>query len=112
MVAVSIFSHRMGIEIGLSVSLFPMVIMTMAIERMSIVWEERGPGEAMKEGLGTLVAAALIYMLMITPQVQYILLVFPEVLLVLLAGILLLGRYTGYRMTELMRFKALAGSGK
>ncbi|MFU8896707.1 MAG: UUP1 family membrane protein [Gammaproteobacteria bacterium] len=112
MVAVSIFSHRMGIEIGLSVSLFPMVIMTMAIERMSIVWEERGPGEAMKEGLGTLVAAALIYMLMITPQVQYILLVFPEVLLVLLAGILLLGRYTGYRMTELMRFKALAGDGK
>jgi hypothetical protein len=35
-----------------------MVIMTMTIERMSIVWEERGPGEAMKEGLGTLVAAA------------------------------------------------------
>jgi hypothetical protein len=30
-------------------------------------------------------------MLMITPQVQYFVLVFPEVLLVLLAGILLLG---------------------
>lgn len=112
MVLVSIFSHRLGIEIGLSVALFPIVIMTMAIERMSIVWEERGPAEAMKEGIGTLVAAAVIYVLMISPRVQYFLLVFPETLLVVLAATLMLGRYTGYRMTELMRFRALAGGGK
>jgi hypothetical protein len=112
MALVSVFSHRLGIEIGLSVALFPMVIMTMAIERMSIVWEERGPAEAMKEGIGTLVAAAVIYVLMITPGVQYFVLVFPEMLLVLLALILLLGRYTGYRLTELVRFRALAGGGK
>jgi hypothetical protein len=112
MALVSIFSHRLGIEIGLSVALFPMVIMTMAIERMSIVWEERGPGVAIKEGVGTLAAAAVIYLLMIVPEVQYFLLVFPETLLVLLAAILLLGRYTGYRLTELLRFRALAGGGK
>jgi hypothetical protein len=112
MALVSVFSHRLGIEIGLSVALFPMVIMTMTIERMSIVWEERGPAEAMKEGIGTLVAAAVIYVLMITPEVQYFVLVFPEMLLVLLALILLLGRYTGYRLTELVRFRALAGDGK
>jgi hypothetical protein len=112
MALVSVFSHRLGIEIGLSVALFPMVIMTMTIERMSIVWEERGPGEAMKEGIGTLVAAAVIYVLMITPEVQYFVLVFPEMLLVLLGMILLLGRYTGYRLTELVRFRALAGGGK
>jgi hypothetical protein len=28
---------------------------------------------------------------------------------VVLAAMLLLGRYTGYRMTELLRFRALAG---
>jgi hypothetical protein len=111
MVAVSIVSHRMGIEIGLSVALFPMVIMAMTIERMSIVWEERGPAEALKEGLGTLIAAALIYLVMIQPPVRHFVLVFPELLLVLLALTLLMGRYTGYRLTELMRFKALAEPG-
>jgi hypothetical protein len=112
MALVSIVSHRLGIEIGLSVALFPMVIMTMAIERMSIVWEERGPAEAMKEGIGTLVAAAVIYALMINPTVKHFVLVFPETLLVLLAAMLLLGRYTGYRLTELLRFRELAGGGK
>lgn len=112
MAVVSIFSHRLGIEVGLSVALFPMVIIAMTIERMSTIWEERGPGEAMKEGFGTLVAAAVIYLVMITPQVRYIVLVFPEVLLLVLAAVLLLGRYTGYRLTELVRFRALAGGSK
>ncbi len=107
MLGVSIVGHRIGLEIGLSVALFPMVIMAMTIERMSIVWEERGPAEALKEGIGTLVAAALVYLVMIQPSVKHLVLVFPELLLVLLAGILLMGRYTGYRLTELMRFKAL-----
>ena len=109
MAVVSVFSHRLGIEIGLSVALFPMVIMTMAIERMSIVWEERGPAESIKEGIGTLVAAAFIYLLMMLPELRHFVLVFPETLLLVLAAMLLLGRYTGYRMTELVRFRALAG---
>jgi hypothetical protein len=85
-----------------------MVIMTMTIERMSIVWEERGPAEALKEGLGTLLAAAAIYLVMGIGAVKHVVLVFPELLLVVLAATLLLGRYTGYRMTELTRFGALA----
>ncbi|NGX16642.1 inactive transglutaminase family protein [Wenzhouxiangella sp. XN24] len=112
MALVSIVTHRLGIEVGLSVALFPMVIIAMTIERMSILWEERGPAEAIKEGIGTLVAAAVIYLVMIMPAVRYFLLVFPETLLVVLAAILLLGRYTGYRLTELLRFRALAGGGK
>jgi hypothetical protein len=34
--------------------------------------------------------------------------VYPEVLLVLFALALLLGRYSGYRLNELLRFRALA----
>lgn len=112
MALVSIVTHRLGIEVGLSVALFPMVIIAMTIERMSILWEERGPGEAVKEGIGTLVAAAVIYVVMIMPAVRYFILVFPETLLVVLAAILLLGRYTGYRLTELLRFRALSGGSK
>lgn len=43
---------------------------------------------------------------MIQPQLQYLLFVFPELLLVVLAVILLLGRYTGYRLSELWRFRS------
>ena len=59
MAAVSVLSNRLGIEVGLSVALFPMVIMAMTIERMSIVWEERGPTEAIQQGVGSLIVAAI-----------------------------------------------------
>ena len=105
MVSVSVVTHKLGLQRALSVALFPMVIMTMTIERMSIVWEERGAGEAMKEGLGSLLVAAICYLLMSIANVEHIMFVFPELLLLLLAGTLLLGRYTGYRLVEILRFK-------
>lgn len=107
MAALSVFSHLLGIERGLSVALFPMVIMTMTIERMSIVWEERGRNEALRQGLGSLFVAAIAYLVMTIHAVEHIVFVFPELLLVLLALTLLLGRYTGYRLTELWRFRAI-----
>jgi hypothetical protein len=110
MALMSIFTNRLGIERGLSVALFPMVILTMTIERMSIVWEERGPYEAIKQGLGSLGAAALAYLVMQNREVQHLFFVFPELLLVLLAATLLLGRYSGYRLVELWRFKVLGHS--
>jgi hypothetical protein len=109
MVAVSLISHQLGFETGLSVGLFPMVILTMTIERMSIVWEERGPTDAIKQGLGSLLVAAICYLVMGIGVVEHLLFVFPELLLVVLAATLLLGRYTGYRLTELIRFRELRG---
>jgi hypothetical protein len=109
MVTVSLVSHRLGFETGLSVGLFPMVILTMTIERMSIVWEERGPGDAIKQGLGSLLVAAICYLIMGIPVVEHLLFVYPELLLLVLAVTLLLGRYTGYRVTELIRFRELRG---
>jgi 7 transmembrane helices usually fused to an inactive transglutaminase len=79
----------------------------MTIERMSIVWEERGSTEALKQGAGSLAAASLAYLVMHQPLMQHLFFVFPELLLLLLAGTLLLGRYSGYRLVELWRFRAL-----
>lgn len=107
--AISIVSGRLGIETGLSVALFPMVILTMVIERMSVVWEERGPSNAIIEGIGSLVVAVLAYLVMSMDIVSYLTFAFPELLLVVLAATLLLGRYTGYRLSELTRFRALGG---
>ena len=108
----SILSHKLGLERGLSIALFPMVILTMTIERMSIVWEERGPQEAMQQGLGSLGVAALAYLVMTYRYTEHLFFTFPELLLVLLAATLLMGRYSGYRLFELFRFKVLAGNKK
>ncbi|MDH4314972.1 MAG: inactive transglutaminase family protein [Gammaproteobacteria bacterium] len=107
MMLISILSHKLGMETGLSVALFPMVIIAMTIERMSVVWEERGPGDAMRAGLGSLVVAVVAYLAMGMNWLEHLIFAFPELLLVVLAGVILLGRYTGYRFTELGRFKAI-----
>ena len=104
--AISLFSHKLGLERGLSVALFPMVILTMTIERLSITWEERGGGHAMKVAIGTLFAASVAHLLMTVPELVYFVFTFPAVLLILVGFMLAMGRYRGYRLTELVRFKA------
>ncbi|MFZ3154528.1 inactive transglutaminase family protein [Pseudomonas sp.] len=103
---ISLFSHKLGLERGLSVALFPMVILTMTIERLSITWEERGGGHAFKVAIGTLFAATLAHLLMSVPQLNYFIFTFPAVLMILVGFMLAMGRYRGYRLTELFRFKA------
>lgn len=103
---ISLFSHKLGLERGLSVSLFPMVILTMTIERLSITWEERGGNHAFKVAIGTLFAASLSHYLMSISELNYFIFTFPAVLLIMVGFMLAMGRYRGYRLTELFRFKA------
>jgi len=108
MAGLTILTHRMGLDVGLSVGLFPMVILTMTIERMTVTWEERGAGEALQQAVGSLAVAALCYFIISRETVEHLFFVFPELLLVMLAATLLLGRYTGYRILEVLRFRVLA----
>lgn len=108
MALVSVISNRLGIEVGLNVALFPMIIMTMTIERVSVAWEERGAGYAISQASGSIAIAVLAYLAMKQANLQHLMFVFPELLLVLLALTLVLGRYSGYRLTELFRFRAMA----
>jgi hypothetical protein len=109
MMFISILSQNLGLDSGLSVALFPMVILTMTIERMCITWDERGAYEAIKAGVGSLIAAVICFGAMSYPPAQYLVFAFPELLLVLLALILWFGQYRGYRLFELYRFNVLAG---
>ena len=108
MAVISILSYKLGLHRGLSIALFPMVILTMTIEHMTIVWEERGAKQALQQAAGSLLVAVLAYPLLSLEFFQYFLFVYTELLLIVLAITLLLGRYTGYRLTELWRFKVLA----
>lgn len=102
-----LLSHKLGFEQGLSVSLFPMVILTMTIERLSITWEERGANFALKVALGTLITASLAYGIMGFKPLIYWVFTFPSILLILISFMLAMGRYRGYRLLELFRFQAM-----
>lgn len=107
-VAISVTSFKLGIETGLLVTFFPMIIISWTIERMSVLWEEEGPRDVFTQGGGSLFAASLIYFAMGNSYVGHLTYSFPELLLVVLAVIIMIGSYTGYRLTELRRFQPLA----
>ena len=104
----AVVSYRLGLVSGLAITFFPMIILAWTVERMSILWEEEGPAEAMIQGAGSLLVAILAYLVMSLPLVRHLSYNFPELHLCVLATILLLGRYTGYRLLELYRFQPLA----
>lgn len=107
MAIISIVSNKLDIESGLSVALFPMVILTMTIERLSILWEERGGPAALKIGICSLFAASVTHIVMQIQSVHYLFFAFPGLLLILIAIMLVCGRYRGYRLLELLRFREL-----
>ncbi len=112
MALMSTVSFKLGFFGGLSVALFPIVILTMTIERMTVVWDERGAFESLTQAAGSVTAATVCYLAMNQKVVEHLCFVFPELLLILLAATLLLGRYSGYRLTELSRFRVLAEKDK
>ena len=112
MLIISYSTSELRVERLLSVSLFPIVILAMTIERMSITWEENGAQAALLQGIGSLFVACCSYLLMTNEQLSYMMFVFPELLFVILGLSLFMGRYTGYRLTELVRFREIRSSNK
>jgi len=100
----SIIGYQMGFNTGMTVTFFPMVILAWTIERMSILWEEEGAREVFTQGTGSLVVAIFAYLAMDAPMARHLTFNFPELHLVVLGLILLMGQYTGYKLSELHRF--------
>ncbi len=103
----AIVMEHLDINLGLSISLFPIVILAMTIERAAVTWEEQGPRETIIAGLGSVLAAVIGYFCIINPYVQHLAFAFPELLLLVLAMNILVGRYNGYKLIEYFRFKSL-----
>jgi hypothetical protein len=59
------------------------------------------------QGGGSLIVAVCAYFVMSDTFISHIAFHFPEVILVVLALTIMLGRYSGYRLTELIRFKPM-----
>lgn len=107
----SLAGYHLGFNTGMTITFFPMIIIAWTVERMSILWEEEGPHEVLLQGGGSLFVAFLAYLLMQSELARHLTYNFPELNLITLALILLLGQYTGYRLTELYRFRDFDDSG-
>ncbi|QSX31611.1 UUP1 family membrane protein [Shewanella cyperi] len=105
----TLLAYKFGLSEGLTITFFPMIILAWTIERMSILWEEEGPKEVLLQGGGSLAVATLAYLAMSAAWVQHWVFNFLGIHLVILALVMLMGQYTGYRLLELKRFKPLAG---
>ncbi|MGB3691521.1 MAG: UUP1 family membrane protein [Spirulinaceae cyanobacterium] len=103
----AIVMKSFNLSLGLSISLFPIVILAMTIERAAMMWEEEGGKEVIIASLGSLAVAILGYLCTINPYIQHLAFAFPELLLVVLSLNILLGRYNGYKLTEYFRFLSL-----
>lgn len=103
--AFSVIAYQIGLSEGLKITFFPMIILSWTIERMSILWEEEGPKEVLSQGGGSLFVALIAYMLMTNEIVRHLTFNFLGLQLVFMALVLILGNYTGYRLSEIRRFK-------
>ncbi len=106
-IAAMLITKQQDIYLGISVALFPVVIITMFIERMSTMIDEHGSRSAVIGCIGSIFVAALIYVSIVNDTVKYIMFTFPELLLTVLGCCLILGRYNGYKLTEYWRFRQI-----
>jgi hypothetical protein len=104
----TIFAFQLGLTNALTITFFPMVIMAWTIERMSILWEEEGAKEVMVQGFGSLMIAVLAYLIMDNSLARHFAFNFLGIHALIMAAILLMGQYTGYRLLELKRFTPLS----
>ena len=88
-------------------ALFPIIITTIFIERFSLMLEEEGLKNTMKALAGTVVIATITFWVFSIRTLQTIVFTHPETLLSVAAVLILVGKYTGYRLTELARFREL-----
>ncbi|GAA5316389.1 MAG: inactive transglutaminase family protein [Candidatus Pelagadaptatus aseana] len=105
--AIGVTSHKLGIEWGMQVTFFPMIILSWTIERMSILWDEEGGKEVMIQCGGSLLTAVLAYLVMSNEVIADTVFLYPEMLLILLAVIIAIGSYSGYRLSDLRRFEPM-----
>ncbi|MFO8013113.1 MAG: 7TM domain-containing protein [Phycisphaerae bacterium] len=105
---------HLGLVPSAAAVVLPLVIVTMVVERFHIGAQEDGIRYALRLLAGTFAVAGCCYLLLQWKGFGRFLLTFPEALLVVAAALVLVGRYSGYRLSEWLRYRGLvvaAGGG-
>jgi hypothetical protein len=102
--------NKLGMREFMAVGLLPFVILTMVIERFFVLVEEAGTRAGLRTAAGSAAVSIIAYGIISWEPLQLTFFVYPELLATVAAVQVLLGRYTGYRLSELFRFRAVGGS--
>ncbi len=105
LIGVIVASNRFGAPTTLYISLFPMVILTGMVERFWTLETEDSTTASFKTLLHTMAIATVIALVLSLHGLVVHLFRYPETLGLIMAAQLLIGRYTGYRLMELYRFR-------
>ena len=103
---VALAGNQFGIREFMAVGLLPFVILVMVIERFFVAIEEAGVRQGIQMALGSAAVAIIAYSILLWEQLQLTFFLYPELTFAVGGALLLIGRYTGYRLFELVRFKA------
>ncbi len=106
----ALIGSKVGLRELMAVGLLPFVILTMTIERFFIITEEAGAREGFRTAAGSAAVAAITHEIIHFEPLQLTFFVYPELLFAVAAFQVLIGRYTGYRLSELIRFRKLRGT--
>lgn len=107
MVILIFISYQTGLEAISSITILSLIIMIMIVERFSITQLENGTKDSLLLSFQTLLVVCAVYWVMSSQIVQFFMLFFPEIILAILGLLILIGCYTGLRLTELWRFRPL-----
>ena len=88
--------------------LFPVVILTMLIERFTITTAEEGLPAALRRLAISTVVAMCVYPIFRIAALEHLMFGFPELVITVMGLLVWIGGYTGYRASELWRFRSLA----
>ncbi len=98
------------LEFGM-LSLFPVIIISFIAEKIHRITEEKDWQELFKRIFGTLLSITGCYLLLASFMLQGVFSYYPESFLLVLAGQIYIGKWTGIRISEMYRFKNILANG-
>jgi hypothetical protein len=106
----ALIGNKLDLREFMAVGLLPFVILTMTIERFFVIIEESGVREGLWMAAGSAGVAVITYKILQLESLQLTFFVYPELLFAVAAVQVFVGRYTGYRLLEIFRFRRLGQS--
>lgn len=102
-------TQRTGI---IALSIFPMLILTILVEKFVEVQIEKGFVQAVWLSLGTILVSIVCYYFVNWDSFKILILGYPELILLTLVINILLGKWVGLRISEYLRFRWVRGVAK
>jgi hypothetical protein len=106
----SLTGRELEVNVLYSGVLFPIVILTMLVERLSISLDEEGTRNSMVRLGWTIAVTMAVYPLFQSESASHLMFGYPELVFVIMGVLVWIGGYTGYRLSEIIRFRSLSST--